>query len=216
MELQRGFWINPPAHSEVTSSTISLTTDPGTDFWQRTFYGFQNNNAPAYLISVDNNFTFSCRAGFDYSVLFDQAGILVWIDQFNWIKASIEFDNDHFSRLGVVVTNNGYSDWSTRNIATTNMHIFRVSRRGPDFLLESKGAPDEEWEQLRICHLAVLGETTKEIATAKPDEIPVPGYLPGDVGSVSVGIYACSPGESSFPVTFDQVLLTESGWMPHA
>lgn len=215
MDLQRGFWINPPSRCEVASTFISLTTDSGTDFWQRTFYGFQNNNAPAYLLPIENNFTFTCHVVFDYKVLFDQAGIIVWIDQYNWIKASIEFDNDQFSRLGVVVTNNGYSDWSTRNIETTSDQFFRVSRRGPDFLIESRSAEAAQWEQLRICHLAALGETTPEIAKANPDAMAMSGHSSGNGEALSVGVYACSPGESSFTANFDQLSLTESVWMPH-
>lgn len=215
MDLQRGSWINPPSHSEVGTTSISLTTDSGTDFWQRTFYGFQNNNAPAYLLPGEGNFTFACRVAFDYKILFDQAGILVWIDQYNWIKASIEFDNDQFSRLGVVVTNNGYSDWSTRNIETMGSQFFRVSRRGPDFLIESRNTEESPWEQLRICHLAALGETTPEIAKAKPGDMSLAEPSPGATENLSVGVYACSPGESSFTANFDQLSLTESVWMPH-
>ncbi|MGL5567984.1 MAG: DUF1349 domain-containing protein, partial [Cetobacterium sp.] len=42
-------WINKPKHSKIESSKVSIITDPQTDFWQRTYYGFQNNNAPALL-----------------------------------------------------------------------------------------------------------------------------------------------------------------------
>lgn len=186
---------------------MSFTTDPGTDFWQRTFYGFQNNNAPAYLFPCEENFTFSCHAQFDYKILFDQAGVLVWIDESNWIKASIEYDNDQFSRLGVVVTNNGYSDWSTRNCQSTNAQFFRISRRGPDFLIQAKSAGKDDWEQLRICHLSVLGETTAQMGIAPAGELPA--------HRVDVGVYACSPGQSRFSVLFDQITVTDSVWQPH-
>ena len=40
------------------------------------------------------------------------------------------------TRLGSVVTNNGYSDWATTDIAGCECIWYRLSRRGPDFLLE--------------------------------------------------------------------------------
>ena len=35
----------------------------------------------------------------------------------NWLKASIEYENQSFQHLGIVVTNNGYSDWATTEIS---------------------------------------------------------------------------------------------------
>ncbi|MGL5367913.1 MAG: DUF1349 domain-containing protein, partial [Cetobacterium somerae] len=45
-------WINEPKHSKIESGKVSIITDPQTDFWQRTYYGFQNNNAPALLSKI--------------------------------------------------------------------------------------------------------------------------------------------------------------------
>ena len=39
------------------------------------------------------------------------------IDSENWLKASIEYENQSFQHLGSVVTNNGYSDWATTEIS---------------------------------------------------------------------------------------------------
>jgi regulation of enolase protein 1 (concanavalin A-like superfamily) len=74
------------------------------------------------------------------------------------------------NRLGAVVTNGGYSDWSTQNVgADVNRFRLRVTRRGADYLVESR-LDGGDWSQLRLAH---LGE---------------------DTGSASVqcGIYACS------------------------
>lgn len=205
MHVMQGEWINPPHHYEVTDDCISITTLPGSDLWQRTYYGFQNNNGHAYLWSIDNNFTFQCAVRFDYKVRFDQAGILIWVDQFNWIKIALEYENESFSRLGAVVTNGGYSDWSTRNCEMSGFIHYRVSRRGPDFLLEANEGG--EWEQLRVCHLAVLGETTLEMGALEPQELPA---IP-----VQVGVYAASPGESAFEVEFHNIKCSPSTWRFH-
>lgn len=44
-------WMNEPARSEVLPGSVAITTDPGTDLWQRTYYGFPNDNAPALLLA---------------------------------------------------------------------------------------------------------------------------------------------------------------------
>ena len=41
---------------------------------------------------------------------------VVYLDSENWMKASIEYENEQYQRLGSVVTNHGYSDWATTDI----------------------------------------------------------------------------------------------------
>ncbi len=203
---EAGRWINPPQKFTVGPSEVTLQTEPGTDFWQRTFYGFRNNNAPAFLFDRSDNFTFSVTVECEYKTLFDQAGIIIWIDENNWIKTSLEYENQAFSRLGAVVTNAGYSDWSTRNSPAVPQIELRVSRRGPDFLIEAR--TDTKWEQLRIAHLGVLGETTAEMGVT-----PSAGLVPGP--SVGVGVYACSQEDSSFEAKFGELVFSTSTWEMH-
>lgn len=69
MDFTVGKWIYKPKISEVTSEFVSITTEPKTDFWQRSYYGFRNDNAPALLIKVEQNFTFTVKVSFDYQAL---------------------------------------------------------------------------------------------------------------------------------------------------
>lgn len=48
---------------------------------------------------------------------FDQCGIVMYLDSENWLKGSVEYENDQFQHLGSVVTNHGYSDWATTAIS---------------------------------------------------------------------------------------------------
>lgn len=119
LDLTKGTWINPPTVSLLQSNQLIITTDANTDFWQRTYYGFRNENAPALLFEQNNNFTLSGKLTFNYKQRFDQCGLIIFIDEENWFKVSIEYENAEFSRLGSVVTNLGYSDWATTDIAKT-------------------------------------------------------------------------------------------------
>ena len=131
IDFTAGKWLNRPQSFQLTSALLAITTEPDTDLWQRSYYGFRNDNAPALLLSKDDNFTLTARASFQYQALFDQCGLLIYLDSDNWFKASVEFENAQLSRLGSVVTNHGYSDWATTDIATPDTIWYRLSRRGP-------------------------------------------------------------------------------------
>jgi regulation of enolase protein 1 (concanavalin A-like superfamily) len=207
LKLEDGKWLNPPANYNINEASIALQTEPSTDFWQRSYYGFQNDNAPAYLFESDKNFTFTVKADFTYKKLFDQCGIVIYLNSENWFKASIEYENDEFSRLGSVVTNNGYSDWATTDISHVSTIWYRLSRRGPDFLVESS-MDGITFRQMRVLHLHSLGATTPEMGAANP---PLPAEQ-----SIAFGVYACSPVDSSFSVEFSEVSFTPCTWEAHS
>ena len=69
---------------------------------------------------------------------FDQCGVIVYLDSENWLKCSVEYENEIFQHLGSVVTNNGFSDWATTTIpANVKCMWYRLSRRGDDFCFEN-------------------------------------------------------------------------------
>ena len=157
------FWIRPPAQFhledgiltvskryEISDEKIVVITEPGTDLWQRTYYGFQNDNAPVLQIKTDEKyFSFTVKTEFDSKHRFDQCGVAIYLDSENWLKASIEYENEEFQRLGSVVTNLGYSDWATTDIdASIKEMWYRLSRRESDYCLECS-TDGENFKQMR-------------------------------------------------------------------
>lgn len=206
MDFRAARWLNQPKLFSIADREVRITTEPDTDFWQRSYYGFRNDNAPALLLERGDNFTFTAKASFRYGRTYDQCGVIVYLDAENWFKASVEFENDTFSRLGSVVTNVGHSDWATTDIPTPTAMWYRLSRRGPDFLIES--SPDGAvFKQMRIFHLHLLGETSAEMGRLDP---PAPPVQP-----VRFGLYACSPMNSSFEAVFDGFELGTCSWKAH-
>ena len=49
-------WTREPAGFEVKGDTIRITTAPKTDLWQRTYYHFQNDNAPVLQMKTREKF----------------------------------------------------------------------------------------------------------------------------------------------------------------
>lgn len=205
--LNSGKWLNEPKHYQIGKDSVSITTEPETDFWQRSYYGFKNDNAPALLFKSGENFTFTVRVDFEYKRNFDQCGIIIYINSENWFKASIEYENTEFSRLGSVVTNSGYSDWATSDIEILKCIWYRLSRRGPDFLVESS-FDGSGFRQMRIFHLHALGETTIEMGKLNPP-LPI-------TESIRFGVYACSPTNSSFRAEFSGFEFEHCKWNAHS
>ena len=84
---------------------------------------------------------------------FDQCGIVMYLDGENWLKGSVEFENEHFQHLGFVVTNEGDSDWATTAIpADVKTLWYRFSRREDDYCIESS-FDGGNFSQMRVCHM---------------------------------------------------------------
>ena len=70
-------WTREPKRSEITDDKIVIYTDPSTDLWQRTYYGFQNDNAPVLQLKTEEKFfSFTVKTEFESKVLFDQCGVV--------------------------------------------------------------------------------------------------------------------------------------------
>ncbi len=186
------FWVHKPEKYVMKDDRITITTEPETDYWQRTYYGFQNDNAPTLLMKTNEKyFSFIVKTEFDSKRRFDQCGVIIYQDSDNWIKGSIEYENEEFQRLGSVVTNHGYSDWATTDIpAIQKFMYYRLSRRGSDYCIENS-YDGIHYKQMRIAHLFE------------------------GAGEIQIGIYACSPEASSFVATFTELRFIECQWNAH-
>ena len=148
-------WTRMPADYTISPERIEITTAPRTDLWQRTYYHFRNDNAPVLQLQTrEPYFSFTVKTDFSGSRhRFDQCGIVVYLDSENWLKASVEYENERFAHLGSVVTNLGYSDWATTEIdAAVKTMWYRLSRREDDYCIECSD-DGVTFRQMRVCHL---------------------------------------------------------------
>ena len=194
MDLSKFKWTREPESWTVNKDgTVEIVTKPHTDLWQRTYYHFRNDNAPEFQMETEEKyFSFIVRTDFQESHhRFDQCGIVMYLDSENWLKGSVEYENDEYQHLGSVVTNEGYSDWATTVIdASVRTMWYRFSRREDDYCIECS-SDGIHFQQMRICHMHKGG------------------------GTIRFGIYACSPEDSSFKAVFSDMKLTECQWMAH-
>ena len=98
-------WLREPRRSSIQPGRIEITTDPHTDLWQRTYYHFRNDNAPVLQMETEEKyFSFIVKTDFSESHhRFDQCGIVMYLDSGNWLKGSVEYENEEFQHLGSIV-----------------------------------------------------------------------------------------------------------------
>ena len=193
MNLNDFTWTREPESFKVEADRVEITTKPHTDLWQRTYYHFRNDNAPVFQMETEEPyFSFVARTDFSESHhRFDQCGIVMYLDSENWLKASVEYENSAYQHLGSVVTNAGYSDWVTTEIkADVKVMWYRFSRREDDYCIECS-EDGITFHQMRICHMNK------------------------GAGKIRVGIYACSPEDSSFTAVFTNMAMMECQWKAH-
>ena len=186
-------WIREPGEYTILPDRVEIVTMPHTDLWQRTYYHFRNDNAPVLQLETEEKyFSFVVKTDFsDSHHRFDQCGIVMYLDPENWLKASVEYENEMFGHLGSVVTNHGYSDWATTEVsAVIKTMWYRFSRREDDYCIECS-LDGMKFSQMRVCHMWE------------------------GAGKIRFGIYACSPEDSSFRAVFTDMKLTECAWNAH-
>ena len=185
-------WTRQPESCTIAENRIEIITKPHTDLWQRTYYHFRNDNAPVLQLETEEKyFSFTVKTAFESKHRFDQCGVVMYLDSENWLKGSVEYENEKFQHLGSVVTNNGYSDWATTAIPADIKEMwYRLSRREDDYCIECS-TDGINYSQMRICHMHKGG------------------------GRIQFGIYACSPEDSSFKATFTDMEITECKWAAH-
>ena len=185
-------WTREPLNFKVCNDEIYIDSRSYTDLWQRTYYNFTNDNAPVYQMTTNEEyFSFVVKTEFETNHRFDQCGIVMYLDSDNWLKASIEYENEKIQYLGSVVTNNGYSDWATTEVSSDIKSIwYRFSRRKQDFRIDCSN-DGEHFKQMRVCHM----DKAKE--------------------QIKFGIYACSPEDSTFTAKFSNMELMPCQWLAH-
>lgn len=178
-------WFNEPSDWKVENSKLSISPAAETDYWQKTHYGFAVDNGPFLKMEIDGDFVCETQVHCSFKNQYDQAGLMVRVSDQCWIKTAVEFEPNEPNRLGAVVTNNGYSDWSTQNVADDFLNYsLRVSRVKSDYIIECLDKESNDWIQLRLLHLV-------------------------DKPMVEVGVYACSPKGAGFQTEFEYLKINK-------
>lgn len=173
---QQGWWLNRPPHVAISRGRLVIRAAEGSDAWRTTSYGFVHDNAHALLSDLPDGWAVQTSFIADFDHQFDQAGLLVRVDEKHWAKSGLEFC-DGSMQASVVVTDMS-SDWSVAWVpewAGSEVSV-RVSRSGDalTFRIRSEAEP---WRFLRL-------------APIDPDAVAY------------AGPYCCAPSRDGLSVSF--------------
>jgi regulation of enolase protein 1 (concanavalin A-like superfamily) len=169
-------WYNEPPKWSINGDRVTVQTEPKMDFWRLTAGGYVRDSGHFYYQRQAGDFLAEVKCSGNYNALYDQAGLMVRLDEANWLKCGIEFI-DGRQLVSAVVTRE-YSDWSVAPPPDRLDALWlRLRRQG--FTIEVHYALDGvHYQLLRQTYLS-------------PTEI------------MNVGLMCASPEGLGFPVTFE-------------
>lgn len=174
-------WYNEPENVRFIEEGLLIEAAPHTDFWQNADNCFYKDNGHLFAEDRQGNFDLSAKWHFMKIKDSAQCGIMVRSDASNWIKAGLLSSNPYQPQIGVVVANQGASDWSVVDIPEgVNDLWFQIKRRGKDFVV-FYSLDGERFNRIRISH------------------------LPKAADGIKAGAYACSPKSERFECVLEQI-----------
>lgn len=168
-------WINEAPSWSHDDDTITLTCAAKTDFWRITHDNGQRDSGHFYGQSASSDFLAEVRFSGEYAALYDQAGLMVRLDEKNWIKCGIELFNG-VQHASAVVTRE-YSDWSIVPLVDAPSALWMRVKREGNAIEVSYSLDGESYTMLRQSYF--------------PPQVPV-----------MVGVMACAPTGDGFTTTF--------------
>lgn len=112
-------WLNEPKKWSVENETLTVHTDANTDFWRETHYGFVRDSGHFFGVESGGDFTAQVHIEGRFEELYDQAGMMVRIDEKNWLKASVEINDEELVVSSVLTV--GVSDWSVSELRSQGL-----------------------------------------------------------------------------------------------
>lgn len=147
--LRNGQWLNKPTKAKASDDELYVTTNADTDFWRETHYGFVRDNGHFYAFRAEGDFTAQVRVQAHFEHLYDQAGLMIRLDERRWVKTGIEFA-DGYGLLGSVLTNE-VSDWATGQY-DGNPSDFWIRVTVQSGVLRIQASDDgRTWPLVRLC-----------------------------------------------------------------
>ena len=175
--LEKMLWFNEPEQWEIKNNSLSMFVTPQSDYWRISHYGFTFDDAPFYYATYGGEFEAKVKITGAYKARFDQAGLMIRIDEENYIKAGIEYVDGKYN-LSTVVTHKT-SDWSVISLDKPIPYIWIKAVRRLDAIEIFYSFDDQTYVMMRNAWMQ--------------DNTPV-----------QIGMMAACPDGDGFNVSFEQ------------
>lgn len=174
-------WLNQPKKWLNDNGKITIAVESKTDFWRITHYGYITDNGHFYFREQEGDFIAQVKVQGNYKSLYDQAGLMIRINEKNWIKTGIEFVNNT-ENISTVMTRD-YSDWSVVALRARPSYVWLKLIRKNDYVEISYSLDNKSYQVVRE------------------------GYFPPKV-KCKVGIMAAAPEGQGFQAVFEEFKIT--------
>lgn len=129
-------WYNDPENVRFEDNSMVIYAKSGTEFWQSQQHNFKKDNGHFFYSRQNDDFILTLKWSFDAADKYSQCGIMVRIDERNWLKASMMNETKEDNILATSLTINGHSDWSGMSFDFPIREIwFRLQRTNDDYVL---------------------------------------------------------------------------------
>ena len=160
-------WFNEPENWNIENNSLSMFVTPQTDYWRISHYGFTVDDAPFYYGEYGGEFEASVKISGQYKERFDQAGLMIRLDNENYIKAGIEFVDGKYN-LSVVVTHHT-SDWSVITLDRPVDFIYIKATRRLDAIEVFYSFDGKDWVMMRNAWMQDNHPVKVGVMGASPD-----------------------------------------------
>jgi len=165
--LEKMQWFNEPEKWEIKNNALRMFVTPQSDYWRISHYGFTVDDAPFCYTTYGGEFEAKVKITGEYKARFDQMGLMIRIDQENYIKAGIEFVDGKYN-LSTVVTHKT-SDWSVIKLDKTPPAVWIKAVRRLDAVEVFYSFDDKEYTLMRNAHLQDNTPAMVGLMAACPD-----------------------------------------------
>jgi uncharacterized protein len=173
-------WLNEPQQWSAAGDVLTVTADAGTDFWRTTHYGYVTDDGHLYGAELAGDFDVSVLVSGTYADQYDQAGLMIRVDDRHWLKTGIEFV-DGRARFSTVITLE-YSSWAVADLPAGLSELgLLLARRGNSVEVRYRAGD-------RVADPAAM-------------DLAAVAYLPPDQPAIA-GAMCAAPTGSGFTVSF--------------
>jgi uncharacterized protein len=116
-------WLNEPPQWTLEDGGLLATAGAETDFWRLTHDGGVRDSGHLFARRVSGDFRVAVTFRAGYRDRYDQAGLMMRIDERTWIKTGVELDGQLW--VSAVVTRES-SDWSVVPMPTPPADEVRI------------------------------------------------------------------------------------------
>lgn len=165
-------WLNEPPHWAEEGDTITVRSAPKTDFWRITAQDVIRDNAHFYYERRTDNFQADVRVSGEFTGLWDQAGLMLRVDEAHWIKCSAEYFEEQ--QHACVVVTHEVSDWSIVDLPPNPVPLYlRIERKGTTIAVYY-ALDGATYRLLRLAYLAPVESIDVGLLCASPEG---PGFV---------------------------------------